>query len=311
MPGLPRSRGQSGQRSPKPSVRTVPRRPSAWCPTWPRPASPTGSTCADRPTRSTRPARRRWSPSTRRSRSWRADAATRCSPAACTTATTSRSGACSASSARSPRSGRIRPFHRDADGILIGEGTGVVVLKRLEDALAAGDRVYAVIRGTGVASDGRAASLFNPEPAGQVRAVRRPGTAAGLDPRAADALGLLEAHGTATPAGDAAELATLAEVFGPPGRRAADRPRLGQVDDRPRHARRRNRRPGQGRARGAPRRAAADAALRRSAPGPEGDAVRAAGAGPALAAGGAPRRAGVNAFGFGGDQRSCGSGAGS
>jgi acyl transferase domain-containing protein/phosphopantetheinyl transferase (holo-ACP synthase) len=114
------------------------------------------------------------------------------------------------------RSERIRPFHRGADGILIGEGTGVVVLKRLDDALTAGDRVYAVIRGTGVASDGRAASLFNPEPAGQVRAVRAAWAAAGLDPRAADALGLLEAHGTATPAGDGAELATLAEVFGPP-----------------------------------------------------------------------------------------------
>ncbi|HEV3174228.1 MAG TPA: polyketide synthase, partial [Actinocrinis sp.] len=114
------------------------------------------------------------------------------------------------------RSERIRPFHRGADGILIGEGTGVVVLKRLDDALAAGDRVYAVIRGTGVASDGRAASLFNPEPAGQVRAVRQAWAAAGLDPRAADALGLLEAHGTATPAGDGAEVTTLAEVFGPP-----------------------------------------------------------------------------------------------
>ena len=109
----------------------------------------------------------------------------------------------------------IRPFHRAADGILIGEGTGVVVLKRLGDALRDGDRVYAVIRGTGVASDGRAASLFNPEPAGQVRAVRQAWEAAGLDPRAADALGLLEAHGTATPAGDSAEISTLAEVFGP------------------------------------------------------------------------------------------------
>ncbi|WP_194921624.1 type I polyketide synthase [Catenulispora rubra] len=113
------------------------------------------------------------------------------------------------------RTGRIRPFHRGADGILIGEGTGVVVLKRLADAVAAGDRVYAVIRGTGVASDGRAASLLNPEPAGQIRAVRAAWAAAGLDPLAADAIGLLEAHGTATQAGDRAELVTIAEVFGP------------------------------------------------------------------------------------------------
>lgn len=109
---------------------------------------------------------------------------------------------------------RIRPFHRDADGILIGEGTGVVVLKRLADAERDGDRVYAVIRGTGVASDGRTSGLVNPDPGGQAHAVRQAWRAAGLDPAAPGAVGLLEAHGTATPAGDAAELATLAEVFG-------------------------------------------------------------------------------------------------
>ncbi|MFB7507133.1 beta-ketoacyl synthase N-terminal-like domain-containing protein, partial [Streptomyces broussonetiae] len=123
---------------------------------------------------------------------------------------------------------RIRPFHRDADGILIGEGTGVVVLKRLADAERAGDRVYAVIRGTGVASDGRTAGLVTPDPGGQARAVRQAWQAAGLDPTAPDALGLLEAHGTATPAGDAAELATLAEVFGP-AQGSGARPVLGSV----------------------------------------------------------------------------------
>ncbi|MEU9896487.1 beta-ketoacyl synthase N-terminal-like domain-containing protein [Streptomyces phaeochromogenes] len=110
---------------------------------------------------------------------------------------------------------RIRPFHRDADGILIGEGTGVVVLKRLADAERDGDRIYAVIRGTGVASDGRAAGLVNPDPGGQAHAVRQAWQAAGLDPAQPGSIGLLEAHGTATPAGDAAELTTLAEVFGP------------------------------------------------------------------------------------------------
>ncbi|MFD7611508.1 beta-ketoacyl synthase N-terminal-like domain-containing protein [Streptomyces sp. NPDC059828] len=112
---------------------------------------------------------------------------------------------------------RVRPFHRDADGILIGEGTGVVVLKRLADAERDGDRVYAVIRGTGVSSDGRTAGLVNPDPDGQIRAVRQAWRAAGMDPAAPGALGLLEAHGTATPAGDAAELHTLAAVFGPRG----------------------------------------------------------------------------------------------
>ncbi|MFE9452970.1 beta-ketoacyl synthase N-terminal-like domain-containing protein [Streptomyces sp. NPDC006739] len=109
---------------------------------------------------------------------------------------------------------RIRPFHRDADGILIGEGTGVVVLKRLADAERDGDRVYAVVRGTGVASDGRTAGLVNPDPGGQTHAVRQAWRTAGLDPAAPHSVGLLEAHGTATPAGDAAELTTLSEVFG-------------------------------------------------------------------------------------------------
>jgi acyl transferase domain-containing protein/phosphopantetheinyl transferase len=121
---------------------------------------------------------------------------------------------------------RIRPLDRGADGVLIGEGTGVVVLKRLADAERDGDRIYAVISGTGVASDGRSASLLNPDPGGQVRAVRQAWQAAGLDPRAPDAIGLLEAHGTATPAGDKAELTTLAEVFGPGG---GDRAAIGSV----------------------------------------------------------------------------------
>nr|WP_267890396.1 type I polyketide synthase [Streptomyces sp. ERV7] len=123
---------------------------------------------------------------------------------------------------------RSRPFHAAADGILIGEGTGVVVLKRLADAERDGDRVYAVIRGTGVAGDGRAAGLMNPDPGGQTRAVRQAWRAAGLDPRAPDSLGLLEAHGTGTPAGDAAELATLTEVFGS-GADGAAAPVVGSV----------------------------------------------------------------------------------
>ncbi|MGY0064502.1 beta-ketoacyl synthase N-terminal-like domain-containing protein [Streptomyces sp. LZ34] len=124
---------------------------------------------------------------------------------------------------------RIRPFHREADGILIGEGTGVVVLKRLADARRDGDQVYAVIRGTGVAGDGRAAGLVNPDPGGQTRAVRQAWRAAGLDPREPGSLGLLEAHGTATPAGDTAELATVAEAFGTVTGDGADRAVIGSV----------------------------------------------------------------------------------
>lgn len=118
-------------------------------------------------------------------------------------------------------SGAIRPFSEAADGILVGEGTGIVVLKRLADAERDGDRVYAVIRGTGVASDGRDASLMSPRPEGQVLAVEAAWRASGLDPAA---VGLVEAHGTATAVGDRTELETLRTVFGPAD---ATRPRVG------------------------------------------------------------------------------------
>jgi acyl transferase domain-containing protein/phosphopantetheinyl transferase len=112
---------------------------------------------------------------------------------------------------------RIRPFDRDADGTLLSEGTGIVLLKRLSDALAAGDRVYAVIRGVGVSSDGRATSMMNPLSEGQVPALEQAWRAAGVDPASPDAVGLIEAHGTATPAGDTAELDTMRRVFGAAG----------------------------------------------------------------------------------------------
>ncbi|MET7800667.1 beta-ketoacyl synthase N-terminal-like domain-containing protein [Streptomyces decoyicus] len=118
----------------------------------------------------------------------------------------------------------IRPFDRRADGTLLSEGTGVVLLKRLADAERDGDRVYAVLRGAGVAGDGRASSLMNPRTEGQIRALEQAWGSAGLDPRHPTALGLLEAHGTGTPVGDGAELDTLARVFGPPG---AGRPPVG------------------------------------------------------------------------------------
>ncbi|KZM71906.1 type I polyketide synthase [Nocardia terpenica] len=128
---------------------------------------------------------------------------------------------------------RIRPFDRGADGLLMGEGTGVVALKRLSDAERDADRIYAVIRGVGVASDGRSASLLNPDPQGQQRAVRQAWRAAGLDPAEPGSVGLLEAHGTATPAGDAAELATLGQVFGPAH---GERPVIGSVKSMIGHA---------------------------------------------------------------------------
>ncbi|TMQ92252.1 acyltransferase domain-containing protein [Actinomadura soli] len=113
--------------------------------------------------------------------------------------------------------GTIRPFDRAADGTLLAEGTGVVLLKRLPDAERAGDRIHAVILGAGSSSDGRASSIMSPLVDGQVLAVERAWRDAGLDPAEPGAVGLVEAHGTATPAGDEAELATLRRVFGTGG----------------------------------------------------------------------------------------------
>ncbi|WNI32255.1 beta-ketoacyl synthase N-terminal-like domain-containing protein [Streptomyces sp. ITFR-6] len=197
---------------------------------------------------------------------------------------------------------RIRPLHRDADGVLIGEGTGVVVLKRLADAERDGDRIYAVVTGTGVASDGRSASLLAPDPGGQVRAVRQAWDAAGLDPRAADAIGLLEAHGTATTAGDKAELTTLTEVFGPAqgGERAA----IGSVKSMIGHTMPAAGIAGLIKAALAVHHGVLPPTLHCDDPNPALDGTRFA----PLARtrpwrdpeSGAPRRAGVNAFGFGG-----------
>ena len=109
--------------------------------------------------------------------------------------------------------GQIRPFDSRADGILIGEGAGAVVLKRAEDAQRDGDRAYAVIKGLGSSSDGKAAGILAPSSEGQVRALRQAYEDAGLYP---EQIGLLEAHGTGTAAGDRVEIETIREVFGPP-----------------------------------------------------------------------------------------------
>lgn len=104
-----------------------------------------------------------------------------------------------------------RPFSADADGTLLSEGIGFVVLKRLADARRDGDRVYAVIKGTGVASDGRAQGLLAPRLAGETLAIQRAYEAAEVDPAT---VGLVEAHGTGLPLGDATEIHALRAVFG-------------------------------------------------------------------------------------------------
>ncbi|MFY1621171.1 beta-ketoacyl synthase N-terminal-like domain-containing protein, partial [Micromonospora sp. WMMD736] len=106
--------------------------------------------------------------------------------------------------------GDCRPFSDGADGTIIGEGVGMLALKRLADAERDGDLIHAVIRGLGSSSDGRASSVYAPRSEGQAKALRRAYERAGYEPSTVE---LVEAHGTATKAGDVAEFAGLKSVF--------------------------------------------------------------------------------------------------
>ncbi|MEZ3179475.1 SDR family NAD(P)-dependent oxidoreductase [Streptomyces pimonensis] len=107
------------------------------------------------------------------------------------------------------RSGRIRPFDADADGTLIGEGIGMLALRRLSDAERDGNRIYAVIRGIGSSSDGRFKSIYAPRKEGQMTALRRAYEDAEVSPGSIE---LFEAHGTGTAVGEATELSALTAV---------------------------------------------------------------------------------------------------
>ncbi|MET4140753.1 beta-ketoacyl synthase N-terminal-like domain-containing protein [Pedobacter sp. UYP1] len=105
----------------------------------------------------------------------------------------------------------IKPFDAGADGLIIGEGCGFVVLKRLEDAIQDKDRIYAVLKGVGVSSDGSGTSVMSPSVKGQLRAITQAWDNSGLS---AKDIGYIEAHGTGTPLGDKTELETLTQFFG-------------------------------------------------------------------------------------------------
>ena len=106
--------------------------------------------------------------------------------------------------------GLCRSFDDTADGICLGEGVGVVVLKRLSDAQRDGDRIYAVINGVAGSSDGKGLGLTAPRKEGQKRALERAYWQAGVLP---GEVGLVEAHGTGTVVGDRTELQTLTEIY--------------------------------------------------------------------------------------------------
>ncbi len=108
-------------------------------------------------------------------------------------------------------SDRVKPFDAESDGMMLGEGIGMVVLKRLEDAIRDNDKIYAVIKGIGTSSDGKYKSIYAPRQEGQVTALRRAYEDAGFAP---ETVTLIEAHGTGTLAGDPTEFASLREFFG-------------------------------------------------------------------------------------------------
>ena len=103
------------------------------------------------------------------------------------------------------------PFDARANGFVMAEGAGMVILKRLSDAVKDGDRVYAVIRAVGASSDGKGKGITAPNPKGQKLAVEKAFEQLDYTP---EAVGLVEAHGTGTRVGDAVELEALTELFG-------------------------------------------------------------------------------------------------
>ncbi|MBI4060061.1 MAG: acyltransferase domain-containing protein, partial [Elusimicrobia bacterium] len=113
-------------------------------------------------------------------------------------------------------SGHAKPFDSKADGTTLGEGVGMIVLKRLDDAKKDGDKIHAILRGLGTSSDGRGKSIYAPSAGGQTRAIEEAYRLAGLSP---DTVELVEAHGTGTAVGDGIEVEAISGVY----RRSAGR----------------------------------------------------------------------------------------
>ena len=102
------------------------------------------------------------------------------------------------------------PFDARANGFVMGEGAGALVLKRLSDAMRDGDTIHAVIRGVGGSSDGRGKGITAPSQRGQIQAIARAYQQAGYEPSTVE---LVEAHGTSTKVGDATELSSLSTLW--------------------------------------------------------------------------------------------------
>ena len=115
-------------------------------------------------------------------------------------------------------SGDAKPFSDEADGTILGEGVGIVVLKRLADAERDGDRIFAVLKGMGTSSDGAGNAVYAPKAEGQIRCLQDAYRVAGVSP---DTIELVEAHGTGTKVGDATEVSGLMHVYQSTGRKGA------------------------------------------------------------------------------------------
>ena len=110
-------------------------------------------------------------------------------------------------------SGSCAPFDESADGLVVGEGAGTVVLKRLTDAVSGGDNVHGVIRGVGLSND-LFGNLLAPDSEGQVRAMHKAYASSGWSVQDVD---IIECHGAGTPLGDTTELASLNQLWGENG----------------------------------------------------------------------------------------------
>ncbi|WP_245801760.1 type I polyketide synthase [Chitinophaga sancti] len=108
------------------------------------------------------------------------------------------------------KKGRCATFDSEADGIALGEGVAMIVLKRLADAKRDGDKIYAVIKGVGGSSDGKSLGLTAPRKAGQVKALERAYEMSGISPAN---VGLVEAHGTGTVVGDKTEISAISDML--------------------------------------------------------------------------------------------------
>ena len=195
--------------------------------------------------------------------------------------------------------GDAKPFDAAADGTILGEGLGIVVVKRLADAERDGDRIYAVIRGVGSSSDGRGDAIYAPSAGGQKKALHDAYQRAGVTP---ESIGLIEAHGTGTKVGDAVEVKALREVYG-----EADSPwcALGSVKAQIGHTKAAAGAAGLIKAALALHHKVIPPTIKLSTP--QGDIISGSTPfylttekRPWLPYGGLPRRAGVSAFGFGG-----------